>query len=107
LTVFGRKFGDELARRCFRGVDLAEIANVPTTTLLRDRAETSRNKRDMSGIVKNQSCQGSARSRWRVGSRVALVSFERHRSGSIDRSTARPWSVSAIRPPASVIFTAV
>jgi hypothetical protein len=32
-----RKFGDELARRCFCGVDLAEIANVPTTTLLRDR----------------------------------------------------------------------
>jgi hypothetical protein len=31
LTVFGRKFGNELARRCFRGVDLAEIANVPTT----------------------------------------------------------------------------
>jgi hypothetical protein len=37
LTVFGRKFGDELARRRFRGVDLAEIANLPTTTLLRDR----------------------------------------------------------------------
>ena len=26
LTVFGRKFGDELARRRFRGVDLAEIS---------------------------------------------------------------------------------
>jgi hypothetical protein len=37
LTVLGSKFGDELARRCFRGVDLAEIANVPTTTLFRDR----------------------------------------------------------------------
>src|SRR5712675_1611427 len=37
LTVFGRKFGDELARRRFRGVDLAEIANVPATTILRDR----------------------------------------------------------------------
>jgi len=35
--VFGRKFGDELARRRFRGVDLAEIANVPATTILRDR----------------------------------------------------------------------
>jgi hypothetical protein len=31
LPVFGRKFGNELARRRFRGVDLAEIANVPTT----------------------------------------------------------------------------
>src|SRR5258707_6941509 len=30
LTVFGRKFGDELARRRFRGVDLAKIANVPS-----------------------------------------------------------------------------
>jgi hypothetical protein len=29
LTVFGRKFGDQLTRRRFRGVDLAEIANVP------------------------------------------------------------------------------
>src|SRR6266404_5055921 len=37
LMVFGRKFGDELARRRFRGVDLAEIANVPATTILRDR----------------------------------------------------------------------
>src|SRR6267143_1333273 len=37
LTVFGSKYGDGLARRCFRGVDLAEIANLPTTTLLRDR----------------------------------------------------------------------
>jgi hypothetical protein len=37
LTVFGRKFGDELARRRFRGVDLAKIANVPVTTILRDR----------------------------------------------------------------------
>jgi hypothetical protein len=30
-------FGDELARRRFRGVDLAEIANVPATPLFRDR----------------------------------------------------------------------
>jgi hypothetical protein len=37
LTVFGRKFDDELACRRFRGVDLAEIANLPVTTLLRDR----------------------------------------------------------------------
>src|SRR5712691_2070056 len=37
LTVFGRKFGDELARRRFRGVDLAKIANIPATTILRDR----------------------------------------------------------------------
>ena len=37
LTVLGRKFDDELARRRFRGVDLAEIANVPATSLLRDR----------------------------------------------------------------------
>jgi hypothetical protein len=37
LTVFCRKFGDELARRRFRGVDLAKIANVPVTTILRDR----------------------------------------------------------------------
>jgi hypothetical protein len=29
LTVFGRKLGNELARRRFRGVDLTEIANVP------------------------------------------------------------------------------
>src|SRR5258708_29537023 len=29
FTVFGRKFGDELAPRRFRGVDLAEIANLP------------------------------------------------------------------------------
>src|SRR5258707_10466381 len=42
LTVFGRKFGDELARRRFRGVDLAKIANVPprpssaTATALRN-----------------------------------------------------------------------
>jgi hypothetical protein len=36
LTVFGRKFDDELACRRFRGVDLAEIAN-PVTPLLRDR----------------------------------------------------------------------
>jgi hypothetical protein len=35
--VFGRKFGDELVRRRFRGVDLAEIANLPATALLRDR----------------------------------------------------------------------
>ena len=34
LTVFGRKFDDELACRRFRGVDLA---NLPVTTLLRDR----------------------------------------------------------------------
>jgi hypothetical protein len=26
IRIFGRKFDDELARRCFRGVDLAEIA---------------------------------------------------------------------------------
>jgi len=37
LTVFGRKFGDELARRRFRGVDLAEIANLPATTLFGNR----------------------------------------------------------------------
>jgi hypothetical protein len=37
LTVFGRKFGDELARRRFRGVHLAEIAKVSATTLFRDR----------------------------------------------------------------------
>jgi hypothetical protein len=37
LTVFGRKFGNELARRRFCGVDLAEIVNVPATTLLRGR----------------------------------------------------------------------
>jgi hypothetical protein len=36
LTVFGRKFDDELACRRFRGVYLAEIANVPAATLLRD-----------------------------------------------------------------------
>jgi hypothetical protein len=37
LTVFARKFGNELARRRFRSVDLAEIANLPVTPLLRDR----------------------------------------------------------------------
>jgi hypothetical protein len=37
LTVFGRKFDDELACRRFRGVDLAEIANLPVTPLLSDR----------------------------------------------------------------------
>jgi hypothetical protein len=37
LTIFGREFDDELARRCFRGVDLAEIANIPVTPLLRNR----------------------------------------------------------------------
>jgi hypothetical protein len=37
LTVFGREFDDELARRRFRGVDLAEIANLSVTPLLRDR----------------------------------------------------------------------
>jgi hypothetical protein len=31
-TVFGRKFGDELASRRFRGVDLAEIANLPASS---------------------------------------------------------------------------
>jgi hypothetical protein len=37
LTVFGRKFDDELACRCFRSVDLAEIANLSVTPFLRDR----------------------------------------------------------------------
>jgi hypothetical protein len=37
LTVFRRKLGDDLARRRFRGVDFAKKANVPATTLLRDR----------------------------------------------------------------------
>jgi hypothetical protein len=36
-SAFRRKLGDELARRRFRGVDFAEKANVPATTLLRDR----------------------------------------------------------------------
>ena len=37
LTVFGREFDDELARRCFCGVDLTKLANVPATPLLRNR----------------------------------------------------------------------
>jgi hypothetical protein len=37
LTVFRRKLGDELAHRRFRGVDFAQKANVPVTTILRDR----------------------------------------------------------------------
>ena len=44
LTVFGREFDDELARRRFRGVDLAEIANRLARVLRETRVSTLRSR---------------------------------------------------------------